>query len=79
MVLRIYRLCDLLLLVHKNTLSTFKLDTKYVALFITFLFEGLLYNITFNWVQFLLISIFIMSKEKIDIFKINDITVFQRI
>ena len=63
----------------KNTLSTFKLDTKYVALFITFLFEGLLYNITFNWVQFLLISIFIMSKEKIDIFKINDITVFQRI
>ena len=38
----------------KNTLSTFKLDTKYVA-------------------------IFIMSKEKIDIFKINDITVFQRI
>lgn len=63
----------------KNTLSAFKLDTKYVALFITFLFEGLLYNITFNWVQFLLISIFIMSKEKIDIFKINDITVFQRI
>lgn len=63
----------------KNTLSTFKLDTKYVALFITFLFEGLLYNITFNWVQFLLISIFIMSKEKFDIFKINDITVFQRI
>ena len=63
----------------KNTLSTFKLDTKYVALFITFLFEGLLYNITFNWVQFLLISIFVMSKEKIDIFKINDTTVFQRI
>ena len=63
----------------KNTLSAFKLDTKYVALFITFLFEGLLYNITFNWVQFLLISIFIMSKERIDIFKINDITVFQRI
>ena len=63
----------------KNTLRTFKLDAKYVALFITFLFEGLLYNITFNWVQFLLISIFIMSKEKIDIFKINDITVFQRI
>ncbi len=63
----------------KNALSTFKLDTKYVVLFITFLFEGLLYNITFNWVQFLLISIFIMSKKKIDIFKINDTTVFQRI
>lgn len=63
----------------KNALSTFKLDKKYVTLFITFLFEGILYNITFNWVQFLLISIFVMSKEKIDIFKINNTTVFQRI
>lgn len=63
----------------KNALSTFKLDKKYVTLFITFLFEGIMYNITFNWVQFLLISIFVMSKEKIDIFKINNTTVFQRI
>lgn len=58
----------------KNALSTFKLDKRYVTLFMTFLFEGILYNITFNWVQFLLISIFIMQKENIDIFRINDPT-----
>lgn len=39
----------------------------------TFLFEGFLYNITFNWVLFLIISIFIMNEEKIDIFILNDI------
>lgn len=57
----------------KNALSTFKLNKKYVVLFMTFLFEGFLYNITFNWVLFLIISIFIMNEEKIDIFILNDI------
>lgn len=56
----------------KNFVKTINLDKKYVALFAAFLFEGLLYNITFNWMLFLIISIFLLSQSKINIFKIDE-------
>ena len=56
----------------KNFIRTIHLDKKYVALFIAFLFEGLLYNITFNWMLFLIISIFLLAQSKVDIFKLDD-------
>ena len=52
----------------KNAVRTFKLDKRYVVLMLTFMFEGILYNITFNWVFFLLIAIFLLGKNKINIF-----------
>lgn len=54
----------------KNALRTMHIDKKYIILFIGFLFEGLFYNITFNWMQFLLISIFLLEKNNINIFKL---------
>ena len=56
----------------KNLVKTIKIDKKYTALFAAFLFEGLLYNITFNWVLFLVISIFLLAKSKINIFKLDN-------
>ena len=56
----------------KNLVKTIKIDKKYIALFAAFLFEGLLYNITFNWVLFLVISIFLLAKSKINIFKLDN-------
>lgn len=56
----------------KNIVKTIKLDKKYVVLFTAFLFEGLLYNITFNWVFFLIISVFLLAKSKINIFKLDN-------
>ncbi len=53
----------------KNMLKTFSIDKKYIILFISFLIEGVMYNITFNWVLFLIIAIFILSKKNINIFK----------
>ena len=58
--------------VLKNLVKTIKIDKKYIALFAAFLFEGLLYNITFNWVLFLVISIFLLAKSKINIFKLDN-------
>lgn len=55
----------------KNIVKTIKLDKKYIVLFIVFLFEGLLYNITFNWVLFLIISVFLLAKSKVNIFKLD--------
>lgn len=55
----------------KNFMATLRVDTKYLILFGTFLFEGLLYNITFNWVLFLIISIFILAQSNINIFNNN--------
>ena len=56
----------------KNIVKTIKLDKKYVVLFTAFLFEGLLYNITFNWVLFLIISVFLLEKSKVNIFKLDN-------
>lgn len=56
----------------KNLVKTIKLDKKYIVLFIVFLFEGLLYNITFNWVLFLIISVFLLAKSKVNIFKLDN-------
>lgn len=56
----------------KNIVKTIKLDKKYVVLFTAFLFEGLLYNITFNWVLFLIISVFLLAKSKVNIFKLDN-------
>lgn len=56
----------------KGVVKTIKLDKKYVVLFTVFLFEGLLYNITFNWVLFLIISAFLLAKSKINIFKFDN-------
>ena len=56
----------------KNIVKTLKLDKKYVVLFAAFLFEGLLYNITFNWVLFLIISVFLLEKSKVNIFKLDN-------
>lgn len=56
----------------KNLVKTIKLDKKYFVLFTVFLFEGLLYNITFNWVLFLIISVFLLAKSKINIFKFDN-------
>lgn len=56
----------------KNIVKTIKLDKKYVVLFTAFLFEGLLYNITFNWVFFLIISVFLLAKSRINIFKLDN-------
>jgi len=53
----------------KNAFRIFKLDQKYVVLLLTFLFEGILYNITFNWVLFLLLAIFTLGKNRINIFE----------
>ena len=55
----------------KNIVKTIKLYKKYIGLFIVFLFEGLLYNITFNWVLFLIISVFLLAKSKVNIFKLD--------
>ena len=57
----------------KNLVKTIKIDKKYTALFAAFLFEGLLYNITFNWVLFLVISIFLLAKSRINIFKLDTV------
>ena len=56
----------------KNYVKTIRLDKKYVALFTAFLFEGLLYNITFNWMLFLIIAIFLLAQSEINIFKLDD-------
>lgn len=56
----------------KNLMKTIQLDKKYAVLFIAFLFEGLLYNITFNWMLFLIISIFLLAKSKINIFELDN-------
>lgn len=56
----------------KSIVKTIKLDKKYVVLFTAFLFEGLLYNITFNWVLFLIISVFLLEKSKVNIFKLDN-------
>lgn len=56
----------------KNFMRTIQLDKKYAVLFIAFLFEGLLYNITFNWMLFLIISIFLLAKSKINIFELDN-------
>lgn len=56
----------------KNLIKTIKLDKKYVVLFSVLLFEGLLYNITFNWVLFLIISVFLLAKSKMNIFKLDN-------
>ncbi len=52
----------------KNVLKVMKIDQKYFVLFSVFLIEGAMYNITFNWVLFLIISIFLLQKTEIDIF-----------
>lgn len=52
----------------KNVLKMIKIDKRYLILFATFLFEGVLYNITFNWVLFLILSIFTLQKSGIDMF-----------
>lgn len=56
----------------EGVVKTIKLDKKYVVLFTVFLFEGLLYNITFNWVLFLIISVFLLAKSKMNIFKFDN-------
>ena len=52
-------------------MKTIKFDKKYAVLFTAFLFEGLLYNITFNWALFLIISVFLLAKSRINIFKLD--------
>lgn len=53
----------------KNIIKCFKIEKKYIVLFITFLVEGVMYNITFNWVLFLLICIFFLAQKNINIFE----------
>lgn len=52
----------------KNVFLCKKIDSKYIVLFVTLLFEGLFYNITFNWVSLLITFIFILEKENENIF-----------
>lgn len=52
----------------KNIIKAYKIDLRYALLFFTLLFEGIFYNITFNWVTLLILSIFILCKYKINIF-----------
>ena len=53
----------------KNILRSRRVSYKYSILFITFLFMGLFYNITFNWVKLLMIFIFAAVNNNINIFE----------
>lgn len=55
----------------KNIVKTIRIDKRYAVLFVSFLFEGLLYNITFNWVLFLIMAFFLLGRYKINIFKFD--------
>ena len=47
----------------------YKLNKKYIIMFLTFLIAGFFYNITFNWVFLLIIFIFNYSRNYKDLFK----------
>lgn len=55
----------------KNVLIVVKIDKKYLVMFFTFLAEGFFYNITFNWMELLIIIIFILDKKGTNIFEIK--------
>ena len=52
----------------KNILKSIKLDIRYVSFFGALLFEGILYNVTFNWVLMLLIAVFAQTNNKYSVF-----------
>lgn len=46
-----------------NAIKCSKKDWKYIVLFGTFLFQGIFYNVIFNWVELLIIALFITKKR----------------
>jgi hypothetical protein len=56
----------------KNALKCCRMDNRYYLLFLGLLFEGFFYNVTFNWVNLLIVSIFILGQKNINIFQPNN-------
>ena len=52
----------------KNIINAYAIDFKYLLLFATLLFQGIFYNVTFNWCNLLIVSIFLLAHKNENIF-----------